>query len=56
MNWVEHMQTAAENFYKESKKHIVNGNFDLAKAATKDAKAIEQLIVDIENGKTQEKK
>ena len=56
MDWIEHMQAAAENFYKESEKHTVTGDFDLAEAATKDAKAIEQLIEDIENGKTQEKK
>lgn len=56
MNWIEHLQAAANNFYEESESHFKNNEPDLAQAATKDAKAIEQLIVDIENGKTQEVK
>ena len=55
MNWIEHMEAAASQFHEESEMFFNLEKFDLAIAAGKDAKAIEQLIEDIENGRTQEK-
>lgn len=53
MNWIEHLEAAANSFHSEAKDHLGRGSEALAKAATKDAKAIEKLIEDIENGVTQ---
>lgn len=56
MNWIEHMEAAARSFNEEAEKHKQNNDIELALAANKDAAAIQQLIIDIENGKTQEVK
>lgn len=53
MNWIEHLEAAIADFRREAEKHRRHNHEDLAIAAEKDAKAIEQLIQDIENGVTQ---
>lgn len=56
MNWIEHMEAAARHFNREAKEHGNRQDEDLRNAANKDANSINQLIEDIENGKTQEVK
>ena len=56
MNWVEHLEAAKNCFRKEAKEYRKEGNNDLANAADKDASAIEKVIQDIEDGKTQKVK
>lgn len=55
MNWIEHLECARNCFLKEAENFRKQNNDDLANAAEKDASAIDKVIDDIENGKTQQK-